>query len=135
MVDSIFIFVGNSLGRCNAFTEENAAMHTTGCIYGGMRVAWIFVWNTVRSGAGVAVWAEFSGDGNMDSCRPAVGFYPWSEQFFLRNPDYADCLGASVCGAEYRECVRMRILRKSFGNETLFLIKKQFVLTIIQVIK
>ncbi len=89
MVDPLFVCVDSSLGSGNAAPGGPSGKDTAACIYGGIRGAWLSIWNHICPGAGAAVRHEFERDGRMDYRRPAMGLHSRDQQFFLRDFDCA----------------------------------------------
>ena len=59
MVDSISLHLDSSLGIGDAFADRIAEKMATAHLDVRQCTSWFFVWNLVRTGAGIDIWTEF----------------------------------------------------------------------------
>lgn len=93
MVDSVFIYMGSSLGSGYDAAAEYTGEGKTLGIYDIVRSSWFFVRNLICAGTGDPLWIELSRDDSLDCSGAALGFHPWYQQFFLRDTNCADNFG------------------------------------------
>ena len=106
MVDTLFVCVDGSLGRCYASAAAYVKEDEAACLYDSVCGSWIPVRHLVCPGPGALVWTEFSRDACVDRSRAAVGFHSWCEQFLLWNPDRTGHIAAAVWGRSCKDIVK-----------------------------
>lgn len=93
MVDSVFIYMGSSLGSGHDAAAEYIGEVKTLGIYDIVRSPWFSVRNLICAGTGNPLWTELSRDDSLDYSGAALGFYPRYQQFFLRDANCTDNFG------------------------------------------
>ena len=66
-------------GRDDAASAKYAEKNLSDDIYGCKRRTWIFIWNTLCTGAGNFVRTQSERYDCVDHCRAAVGFCAWCQ--------------------------------------------------------
>ncbi len=89
MVDSVFIYMDDTVGSSYASAGESSKKDAAVRVYDCICSSWFFIRHTVCAGTGIAVWNGFKENDGMDYCGTSMGLYSWNQQFFLRNFNYA----------------------------------------------